>query len=82
MDFGTGGILTVILGLIILITFFVISSRLGRIADYLRTLVRYEEHKPENKKHITCPKCGKEFSTDILVTGTYNCSECKTPIKV
>jgi predicted Zn-ribbon and HTH transcriptional regulator len=82
MDFGTGGILTVILSLIILITFFVISYRLGRIADYLRTLVRYEERKPENQKQIKCEKCGKEFIVGVLLKGNYKCPECKNLVKV
>jgi ribosomal protein L37AE/L43A len=58
------------------------AYRLGRIVENLKTLIKYEERKPENQKHIKCEKCGKEFTVGVFVSGLYNCSECKNPIRV
>jgi len=70
-------ILTGLIGLIVLIVFFVIAYRLKklvRIAEFFRDI---ELRKPENWKQMKCEKCGKEFKVSKALKGTINCPECK-----
>lgn len=76
--FETAGFLTIVISLVVLITFFVMASRLGSIKDYLKTLVDIELKKPENKIHITCEKCNEVYTVSLLRKGELiNCPKCK-----
>jgi ssDNA-binding Zn-finger/Zn-ribbon topoisomerase 1 len=71
-----------ILSLILIITFFLMAVRLGKISDYLEALLEIEERKPENRKQVTCPECKKDFSLGITKKGFMTCPECKKSIKI
>lgn len=75
-------LLGAILGIIILITFFVMSSRLKRIMDAIEGLAALEFKKPENRKPMKCTKCENEFTVSIAKKGTINCPKCKTILRV
>jgi protein-arginine kinase activator protein McsA len=80
--FTTIGILGFILSVLMIITFFVMASRLKKIENILDVLMQLELKKPENKKQIRCEKCGKEYSVSTMKRGYFNCAECKAPIKL
>ena len=65
---GMGFIVSVI-SLIIIITFFVMASRLLSIKNTLKTLLDLELRKPENRVNITCENCPEVYSLSILRKG-------------
>lgn len=71
-----------IISIIVLITFFVMSSRLKRIMDAIEGLAELEFKKPENRKIIKCEKCENEFTVSIVKKGTINCPKCKTITRI
>jgi hypothetical protein len=73
---------TGIISIIVLITFFVMAFRLGKVKDYLAALYALEELKPENQKQVKCDKCGKEYSVFKPKAGFMFCAECKHNFKV
>ena len=76
--YSTDFTLTAILSLILIITFFVMASRLKRIMEAIEGLAQLEFRKPENRKSITCTNCAKEFDISIAKKeGTINCPHCK-----
>ena len=78
---GMSFILSVI-SLIIIITFFVMASRLLSIKNTL-TLLDLELIKPENRVNITCEQCPEIYSISILRKGELiNCPKCKHPNRV
>jgi hypothetical protein len=79
---GMGFIVSVI-SLIIIITFFVMASRLLSIKNTLKTLLDLELRKPENRVNITCENCPEVYSVSILRKGELiNCPKCKHPNRV
>jgi hypothetical protein len=79
----TEGIFLGILSIIIIITFFVMAFRLGKIRDAVESLSIIESLKPENQKAVKCEKCGKEFEVSIVNKGQLiECLECKNPVRV
>jgi len=79
---GMGFIVSVI-SLIIIITFFVMASRLLSIKNTLKTLLDLELRKPENRVNITCENCPEIYSISILRKGELiNCPKCKHPNRV
>jgi predicted Zn-ribbon and HTH transcriptional regulator len=75
-------ILAGLISLIIIVTFFVMASRLKRIMDAIEGLAELEFKKPENRKPVKCPKCENEFTVSIMKKGTINCPKCKSIISV
>jgi len=72
------GILTGIISLAILITFFVMASRLLSIKNSLKTLLDLEYRKPENRIEVTCEQCKEVYSVSILRKGELiKCKKCK-----
>ena len=79
---GMGFIVSVI-SLIIIITFFVMASRLLSIKNTLKKLLDLELIKPENQVNCTCDKCHEVHSVSKLLKGKLvNCPKCKEPIRV
>jgi len=79
---GMGFIVSAI-SLIIIITFFVMASRLLSIKNTLKTLLDLELRKPENRVNITCENCPEVYSVSILRKGELiNCPKCKHPNRV
>jgi DNA-directed RNA polymerase subunit RPC12/RpoP len=71
-----------IISIIMIITFFIMASRLKSIESLLDTLTQLELKKPENKKTVKCGNCGKEFFISILKKGSYTCPDCKNTIQI
>jgi Zn finger protein HypA/HybF involved in hydrogenase expression len=72
------GFLTAIIGILVLITFFVMASRLLSIKTTLKTLLDLELKKPENRIHITCEKCQEVYSVSLIRKGELiKCPKCK-----
>jgi len=71
-------ILSGILGLIVLITFFVMSHRLRRIIRLLEFFQRLENRKPENWNQIKCKNCHHEFRVSKGSKERVLCPRCKT----
>ena len=67
-----------LIGIIVLITFFVIAFKISRIVNILEMFKQIELRKPENWKQMKCEKCGKEFDVSIFAKGNINCPECNT----
>jgi hypothetical protein len=80
--FGGFAVITGILSLILVITFFVMAYRLGKIKYFLEALYLFEERKPENRRLVKCDKCGKEHSLPANISGFIFCKECKHSFKV
>jgi len=70
-------IVSAILGLVLLITFFVISHRLIRIVRLLEFFQRLENHKPENLVQIHCKNCHHEFRVSKGSKDKVLCPKCK-----
>jgi hypothetical protein len=70
-------IISVILGLILLITFFVIAHRLKRIFHVLVFFQRLESRKPENWTRIHCKNCHHEFRVSKGGKDKVICPKCK-----
>ena len=64
-SFSFTDFLTGILGIIMIVTFFVIAFRLKRIMNAIEGLAELEFRKPENRKTFKCEKCGKDFDISI-----------------
>ena len=80
---STTDLLTAILGIIMVITFFIMASRLKRIMDAIEGLAELEFRKPENRKSIKCEKCRKDFDISIAKKdGVINCPHCKNIVKI
>jgi hypothetical protein len=77
------GLIVSVISLIIIITFFVMASRLLSIKNTLKTLLDLELRKPENRVNITCENCPEVYSVSILRKGELiNCPKCKHPNRV
>ena len=70
-------IVSVILGLVLLITFFVMSYRLKRIMHFLEFFQRLENRKPENWIQIHCKNCHHEFKVSKGGKDKVICPRCK-----
>lgn len=71
-------LITVFIGLLVLITFFVMASRLLAIKNTLKSLLDLEIMKPTNKFIVKCKKCSKEYPVSNLKKGQYTtCPECE-----
>ena len=71
-------IISGILGLILLITFLVMSHRLGRIVRLLEFFQKLENRKPENWLQIKCKNCHFEFRASKGGKDKIICPRCKT----
>ncbi len=70
-------IFSAFLGLIVLITFFIISHRLLRIIRLLQFFQRLENHRPENWTQIHCKNCHFEFKMSKGSKDKVLCPKCK-----
>ena len=70
-------IISGILGLILFITFFVMSHRLIRIIRLLEFFQRLENRKPENWIQIHCKNCHYEFKVSKGSKDKVLCPKCK-----
>jgi Zn finger protein HypA/HybF involved in hydrogenase expression len=75
-------LIVVIIGVTMIIVFFMMSSRLKKISDILEAYAEIEFKKPEYKKTVKCEKCNKEFNVNIIQKGTVNCPECKNITRI
>jgi hypothetical protein len=79
---GMGFIVSAI-SLIIIITFFVMASRLLSIKNTLKKLLDLELIKPENQVNCTCEKCQEVYGVSKLWKGKLvKCPKCKEPNRV
>ncbi len=67
-----------IIGLVIIIVFLKMYSKIKSISDILETYSELEFKKPEYQKTIKCEKCGHEFKISIVKKGHVNCPKCRT----
>lgn len=74
--------LDLVLLIVIIITFFVMSSRIKSIDKNISFMSKILSNKPDNRIKVTCAKCGKEIDTSIANKGTFNCPYCKEFIKI
>jgi hypothetical protein len=81
-DSSSAGILGIILGIIIIITFFVIAARLGSILSILQFFKRTELKNPDHYYIMPCGSCQKEVKVSKSMRGTMICPHCKTKIKI
>jgi len=82
-SFVGGSFIIGILSIIIIITFFVMSYRLGKIKEGIEKLYKLESMKPDSMVKVKCDKCNKEFTSSIINKGKLvECPECKNPIKI
>lgn len=79
---SSGNLLAAILGIAMIIVFFLMYSRLKKISDILEAYSGVEFKKPEYQKIIKCGKCEREFPVSIVQKGTANCPECKSITKI
>ena len=70
-------IISGILGLILIITFFVMANRLKRIMRVLVFFQRLENRKPENWTQIHCKNCHHEFRVSKGGKDKVICPKCK-----
>jgi hypothetical protein len=85
IGYGLAGMGLIMSGisLIIIITFFVMASRLQSIKNTLKILLDLELRKPENRVNINCEQCPEIYSVSILRKGELiNCPKCKHPNRV
>lgn len=75
-------LLVAIISIIIIVTFFVMASRLKRIMEAIEGLAELEFKKPENRKTIKCEKCENEFTVSIVKKGTIICPKCRTIVRI
>ena len=71
------GLIAVILAIAMIITFFVIAIRIGKILNILEFFKDLALKDPENWITIKCEKCGKDFRVAKTITGAINCPSCK-----
>ena len=77
------GLLGILLSIIVLITFFVMSSRLGSIKETLKTLLNLELQNPVNRIIVECSKCKEKYSVSVLRKNELvNCPKCKESNRV
>jgi len=65
-----------LLGLVVLITFFVMAAKLSKIARIAEMFQNAYLTGPENMVNVKCEKCGKEFKASKGLS-VVNCPECK-----
>lgn len=71
-------LITVILAIAMIITFFVMASKLGSILKILEFFRDIELKNPEHWFIFKCDKCGKDIKTSVINKGRQmNCPECK-----
>ena len=71
------GIVSGIIGIILVITFFVMASKLSKIIGILEFFRDIALKDPENWTTIKCEKCEKEFRVSKALKNTVNCPHCK-----
>ena len=76
------GLIAVILAIAMIITFFVIANRIGKILNILEFFKDLALKDPDNWINIKCEKCGKDFRVAKTITGAVNCPICKGINKV
>lgn len=78
------GLIVSLIGIIVLITYFVMAARLGRIMRAIETMNHLELLKPENRKTIQCEKCKDELLISIMEEkGTFKtCPNCKALFRI
>ena len=76
------GLLAAILALAMIITFFVIANRIGKILNILEFFKDLALKDPDNWINIKCEKCGKTFRVAKTISGAVNCPGCKGINKV
>lgn len=81
-DITSPGVLNAILGILILIIFFVTASKISKIHDILVFFRDVELRKPENWYEIKCAACGKEFKISKATKGFASCTHCKSLTKL
>ena len=70
-------IVVFLISLIIIITFFIMASRLKSIKETLANILKLELRKPENRIDITCAKCKEVYSVSALRKGErVKCKKC------
>lgn len=75
---STIGVIGALIGIALIITVFVISSRLGSILKILEFFRDIELKNPEHWVTFKCDKCGKDIKTSVINKGRMiNCPECK-----
>lgn len=79
---SSGSLLAAIIGLAMIVVFFMMSARLKKISDILEAYSSVEFKKPEYQKSVKCEKCSKEFNINIIQKGTVNCPECKNITRI
>jgi predicted Zn-ribbon and HTH transcriptional regulator len=79
---SSGSLLVAIIGIAMIIVFFVMASKLSKILDILEFFRDIELKNPENWSQIKCEKCGKEFRVSKALKGTVNCPECKSITRI
>ena len=77
-----GNLVAAIIGIAILVAFFMMSARLKKISDILEAYSDVEFKKPEYQRTVKCEKCSKEFNISLIQKGTVNCPECKSITRV
>ena len=71
-------LIAIIIGLVVLVAFFILVNKVGKIYDILKIFKDMELKKPENRKTIKCEKCEAEISVSIFSKGELiNCPKCK-----
>jgi protein-arginine kinase activator protein McsA len=78
---GLISFMVIALSITMVITFFIMASRLKKIEEILDTLKQIELKKPENRRKIICEKCSNEFFVSVLKTGLIGCPDCRQLIK-
>ncbi len=79
---SSGSLLVAIIGIAMIIVFFMMSARLKKISDILEAYSDVEFKKPEYQKTVKCEKCNKEFNVNLIQKGTVNCPECKSITRI
>ena len=79
---SSGNLLIVIVGLAMIVAFFMMSARLKKISDILEAYSEVEFKKPEYQKVVKCEKCSKEFNISVIQRGSVNCPQCKSITRI
>ena len=79
---SSGSLLAAVLGIAMIIVFFLMYSRLKIISDILEAYSEVDFKKPEYQKHVTCETCNKVFPVNAIQKGTANCPVCKTITRI
>ena len=78
MDADQTSMITIIISLAVLICFFILVTKVGKIYDILKIFKDMEMKKPENRMSFKCEKCGEEMSISIFSKGELvNCPKCE-----